>query len=176
MLGLPFTLEMEVALMPGSISKAVDLSPRQRALLEQWVRQQTAPQRLVRRAAIVLGAAAGRSTQALADQLGVTLFTVRTWRQRWQQAQPRLQAAEAVASERTLATLIEGVLADVPRPGGPPKFTPEQIIDMIAVSCEPPADSNRPISHWTPRELADEVAQRHIVVSISPRQMGRFLK
>lgn len=176
MIGLPFTLTREEALMPGAISRAVDLSTRQRALLEQWVRQQTAPQRLVRRASIVLGAAAGRSTQALAAQLQVTLYTVRTWRQRWQQAQPRLQAAEATASEHLLATLIEETLMDLPRPGGPPKFTPEQIIDMIAVSCEPPADSNRPISHWTARELAAEVARRGIVGAISPRQMGRFLK
>jgi hypothetical protein len=35
--------------------------------------------------------------------------------------------------------------------------------------------SARPISHWTPRELADEAIQRQILTRISPRHVGRFL-
>ena len=34
----------------------------------------------------------------------------------------------------------------------------------------------RPISHWTSRELAQEVIKQGIVESISPRQVGRLLK
>lgn len=30
----------------------------------------------------------------------------------------------------------------------------EQIVQIVAVACEQPASSGRPISHWTPRELA----------------------
>ena len=44
-----------------------------------------------------------------------------------------------------------------------------------AVACEPPADRERPISHWSLRELAEEVIKRGIVDSISPRQVDRFL-
>ncbi|WP_404824257.1 hypothetical protein [Nostoc flagelliforme] len=47
---------------------------------------------------------------------------------------------------------------------------------MIAVACEIPATSERPVSHWTPKELADEVVKRKIVSEISPRSVGRFLK
>ena len=33
----------------------------------------------------------------------------------------------------------------------------------------------RPISHWTPRELATEVVKLGIVTSISPRHVGRLM-
>jgi putative transposase len=46
----------------------------------------------------------------------------------------------------------------------------------LAVACEPPEKSDRPVTHWTPRELADEVQKRQIVPSISVRHVGRFLK
>ena len=39
----------------------------------------------------------------------------------------------------------------------------------------PREDSGRPITHWTPPELADEAKKRGIVESISPRSVGRFL-
>jgi putative transposase len=43
------------------------------------------------------------------------------------------------------------------------------------VACEDPQESGRPVTHWTPRELAEEVIKRGIVTSISPRSVGRFL-
>jgi hypothetical protein len=70
--------------------------------------------------------------------------------------------------------LLETVLADAPRAGAPDTFTPEQRVAIIAVSCEPPSLSGRPVSHWTPRELADEVVQRGIVSAISERTIGRL--
>ena len=47
---------------------------------------------------------------------------------------------------------------------------------IIGVACELPEESGRPVTHWTPRELADEVIQRGIVESISPRHVDRVLK
>jgi len=67
-------------------------------------------------------------------------------------------------------------LADAPKPGAPPKFTPEQICQIIALACEKPVDCERPISHWSHSELADEIMRRGIVQSISPRHAGRLLK
>jgi putative transposase len=78
--------------------------------------------------------------------------------------------------ERALRSHIADVLADAPRPGAPPTFTAEQIIHIIALACTPPAESERPIDAWTPRELADEAEKRQIVSSISARSVGRFLK
>ncbi len=46
---------------------------------------------------------------------------------------------------------------------------------IVALACEPPAVYDRPITHWTPRELADEVTKQGIVPSISVRHIGRIL-
>ena len=64
----------------------------------------------------------------------------------------------------------------VPRPGTPGEFSAEQLAQIISVACESPEDAGRPVSHWTPRELAEEVIKRGIVKRISPRTVGRFLK
>jgi putative transposase len=45
---------------------------------------------------------------------------------------------------------------------------------MMAMACEQPKE--RPISHWTGREIADELMQRGIVQHISPRHASRLLK
>jgi putative transposase len=87
-----------------------------------------------------------------------------------------LQEIEASADDKELEAQIIAVLSDQPRPGTPAKFSAEEICQIIAVACENPADSERPITEWTPRELAEEVVNRQIVSSISTRQVGRFLK
>jgi putative transposase len=149
----------------------------QQALLERLQRRQTADQRLVRRAAILLALAADPCVQVVARQLGLTRLTVRLWRDRWRQATPALQQAEQdQASPQQLLALIHDLLSDDDRPGTPATFTPEQIVQVVAVACEPPEKSGRPLDHWTAREVADEVKKRRIVPAISPRTVGRFLK
>ena len=59
-------------------------------------------------------------------------------------------------------------------PGG--EFTSEQVTRIIVVTCEPPEKSDRPITHWTSRKLADEVTKRGIVESIAPARVGRSLR
>jgi transposase len=49
-------------------------------------------------------------------------------------------------------------------------------VAILAVACEPPEKSGRPITHWTAHELADEVIKRGIVPSISVTQVGRYLR
>lgn len=163
--------------MPGPSAVAVVLSARQRAALQRLQLRQTASQRLVRRVALLLALAADPCVQAVAAQLGLTRLTVRHWRQRWLAAASDLQRAEQEqVSDPQLLRLIEQILDDAPRPGAPATFSPEQIVQIVAVACEPPQKSGRPISHWTARELADEARQRRIVQTISPRSVGRFLK
>src|SRR5499426_981433 len=75
--------------------------------------------------------------------------------------------------------LAEGLTApEVARRLGTTRATvsAEQWCQIMALACEPPADSQRPISHWTPRELADEARKRGLVPTISERHVGRFLK
>jgi putative transposase len=163
--------------MPGPAAAAIAVSAIQQTLLQRLAQRQTAPQRLVRRVHILLALAANPCIDAAARQLGLTRLSIRLWRDRWLQAADALRRAEQEqASESRLLDLIEQVLADAPRPGCPATFRPEQIVGIVAVACEPPSESGRPISHWTARELADEAGKRQIVKHISPRTVGRFLK
>jgi putative transposase len=138
--------------------------------------RETTPQRLARRARIILAMGVGRNNSQVAERMGIHCQQVQTWRRRWLEAAARLTAAETEGSERELAELIEEALSDEPRPGGPATFTPEQVARLLAVACEAPEDCGRPVSHWTPRELRDEVIQRGLVEDISIRSVGRFLK
>ena len=67
-------------------------------------------------------------------------------------------------------------LTDVPRPGKPVRITAEQVCQIVALACEKPQDSDRPISQWTGREIADQIVQRGIVATISGRHAARLLK
>lgn len=156
----------------------VEVSERQQAALEKWVRNKAdSPYRLVERCLIILMSADGVSNAEQARRLGVDRQRPRRWRGRWAEAADRLAAAEAKgATDRDLSGLIAEVLSDRERPGVEPKFTAEQLTMIIAVACEPPEESGRPVTHWTPRELADEVIKREIVDSISPRHIDRLLK
>jgi putative transposase len=160
--------------MSGPRPVSITLSAPQRAALAHLCRCQTAPVRLVRRAAVLLALADDPCLERVASDQGLTRVSVRLWRDRWLYAAPRLGAAEAEASDQDLLALIEAALDDAPRPGGPATFSAEQIVQIVAVACEPPSKSGRPISHWTHAELADEVKKRQIVEDISPRSVGRF--
>ena len=64
---------------------------------------------------------------------------------------------------------------DKERRGRSIAYTPEQVCQIIKVGLEKPEESKRPISHWTARELADEVNKRGITKNISTRTVGRIL-
>ncbi len=66
--------------------------------------------------------------------------------------------------------MIEFVLSDEPRWGAPVKFSAEQVVQIIAIACETPQLSGRPISQWSAWELADEAIIRGIVTTISAQQ------
>ena len=146
--------------MPRLQAAPVSVSPRERAQLEALLRRHSCPQQVAVRAQIVLAGAAGEPVRESARRLGVARSTVQYWRRRWSHSSGRV-------AER---------LADAPRPGTPPTFTAEAICAIVAMACEPPADSERPITHWTHQELADEAVKRGIVAAISPDSVGRFLK
>jgi putative transposase len=63
----------------------------------------------------------------------------------------------------------------LPVPVPPATFTLEQITQLYALACAPPEQYGRPLSHWTPRELADEMVKQGIVERLSGRHVGRLL-
>jgi transposase len=148
--------------MPRLAPDLVAVSPEQREALERLVRSHSTPQQLALRARIVLRAADGVGVRESARELGVWPKTVRCWRKRWRQA-----AHGQAVLER---------LVDAPRSGAPTTYTPEQVCAIVAMTCEKPSESERPISQWSQREIADEAVRRGLVENISQRSVGRFLK
>ncbi len=169
---------MTTAVAPSlSISPRVQLTARQRACLEQIARRQTSSQRLVRRTKILLALETGATQCHVRRQLHLNRGTVQRWCRRWCALASKLEHMEADgSSDKVLTTVIVEALTDSPRAGTPATFTAEQIVQIVAVACEDPAASGRPVSHWTPREVAEEVRKRGIVETISTRSVGRFLK
>ena len=144
--------------------------------MERVARSTQAPHAQVMRAKIILQARAGKRNTHIASDMSCHIDTVRTWRGRWAEVQGVLAEAEAEATEKEYRQMVQETLADRARSGSPGKFSAEQLCQIIAVACQPPAETGRPVSHWTPQELADEVVKQEIVESISARHIGRFLK
>jgi transposase len=161
--------------MPGSAAKVV-ISERQQTILQSLSKAKTVAQCLVQRATVILLAFAGRDNRDIAQQVGLERHQVGLWRRRWQAAFPQLIRVECLETPAALRQAIEKLLRDQPRPGCPGTFTAEQVALILAVACEPPEKSGRPITHWTIAELTDEVIGRGIVTAISPAQVGRYLR
>ena len=160
----------------GPSPPPIDLTVRQRTALEAIVRTRKSSQSHALRAQVILRAASGMRNEHIAAELPLSSKSVRKWRQRWLAAAGQLADVEAEVDDSTWRDLIENVLSDAPRSGCPGTFTPEQICQIIVVACASPSSCGRPISHWTPSTLADEVVKQGLVERISPRTVGRFLK
>jgi len=152
--------------MRGPKPPAIILTDAERQNLELLTRRHTTPQHLALRARIILTAATGLNNAQIARQEAVNLDTVRHWRNRWLLLQP-VPLTELTIEER---------LADAPRSGKPPTITAEQVCRIVALACEAPSQSGRPISHWSSQEIAREIKQRGIVSQISARHAARLLK
>ena len=152
--------------MPGPELAAIELTGEERLGLETLVRRHTAGQQVVLRGRIILAAADGVNQSAIAARLGTTINTVRHWRRRWLGLQ-QVPVEGLDAEER---------LADAPRSGTPARITSEQVARIVALACEAPSESGRPISQWSTTELAAEIVRRGIVDTISPRHAARLLK
>ena len=162
--------------MPTPKAPAIHLSEKQQHCLGEIVRQTTNSYRLVRRASIILAAAAGESNSAISRQWQLDRNQVRYWRSRWLADAEKLRLCEqSEAAKSDLREQVLATLADEQRPGTPATFTPEQVVQIVAIACEDPSASGRPVNHWTPEELADEAMKRDIVASISASNVRRFL-
>ncbi len=163
--------------MPQPVARAIVLSHKQQHLLSQITHAHTNPYRLVQRAQLVLYAASCMTNTEISLLLRLTRNRVRLWRNRWQDAAILLNQAESEGmDDEGLRRKIILVLMDEQRQGNPGKFSLEEIVQIVALACELPATSELPVTHWTPRELAQIAVKRGIVKEISPRTVGRFLK
>jgi transposase len=152
--------------MRGRKPPKIELTDAERQALDELVRRHRTPQQIAIRGRIVLAAGEGCNNAQIARQLGVSIDMVRLWRERWLVLRP--------ASLVDLS--VEDRFSDVPRPGRPRKITDEKVCQIVALACEAPERSGRPISQWSGREIADEIKQRGILNKISPRHAARLLK
>jgi transposase len=160
--------------MAGTAAKIV-ISERQQQLLEEFRKSRTIGKCLAQRATIIVLGFAGMLNEDIALQVGLNRQQVGLWRQRWRDAWDALCVWECTEPHRLREAIVD-VLSDAPRPGAPATFTAEQVSQIVALACEPPKLSGRPIDHWTLRELRDEAIKRKIVTAISVSQVGRFLQ
>ncbi len=146
----------------GVAKYIIKLTEEERAELKRIIRKHTTGQSEARRAKIILMADEGTKRMAIARELGIAQENVvTTWIKRW------LTMSDRPVVER---------LQDLPRPGAPDTFTPEQLCQIVALACEKPEQYGRPITHWTNKELAAEAIKQGIVESISAGYVGQLLK
>lgn len=107
-----------------------ELTDEERKELGRLAHSRTEQARLVQRARIVLGCADRERPAHLAVRLGVTPATVYHWLHRFN--------AEGLAG-----------LADRPRSGHPPTYTPEQKAEVIAAALTKPDTLGLPFASWT---------------------------
>ncbi|MGO8684065.1 MAG: IS630 family transposase [Thermoleophilia bacterium] len=116
-------------------STAICLSAEERSVLEKNVRAARTEQRLAFRSRVVLLAAAGLGTNAIAAQLGTTPATISKWRVRF--------ARQGLAG-----------LGDAPRSGAPGRYSKETERRILAKLDEPVPEGE---TVWTARLLVKEL-------------------
>jgi len=134
----------------------ITLTDRDRAELQKLARARKAPLRMVQRAWIVLAAADGQYNAQIAQDLGVHVDTVRTWRGRF--------AGHGVKG-----------LTDRPRSGRPPVFAASVVAEVKALACSLPAEHGLPLSRWSCQDLAAEAVTRGITDTVSGATVRRWL-
>src|SRR5512142_1179986 len=127
----------------------VQVPPRDRKLLQSWLRSPSIRGGLAQRARIVLLAADGVGTNEICRRLGVTRPTVSAWKKRY---------------------LAEGVggLDDRPKPGKP--RTADDVAIVLA-TLEPPPE-RLGVTHWSSRLLAAELGVSNVKVAKVWREWG----
>ena len=131
------------------------LTADERRELERLARSRTEEARLVVRAKIVLGLAAGERPYQVADRVGVGRMAAYGWLHRFN------------------AEGLKG-LTDHPRPGRPPRYTPEQRAEVIAAALTRPEDLGLPFASWTLDRLAAYLAE-HEGIGIKRTRIDEIL-
>ena len=162
----------------STIKDQLFLSERVQATYERLLRKSTLPVRAKQRIEILLQSLDQEdSITSIANKLNTTRKTVRKWIKQFVDYAvyfelPCVRALKAGPFSKFVLFIIR----DAPRSGRKPNISAETILQIFLIACEDPINSNRPISQWSAREIADELIKRKIVTSISERSIKRFLQ
>lgn len=135
----------------------VDLSDKERRVLEKTIRSGKHSARKIRWAHALLKADAGWSDEKIAEALSISLPTVQRIRQRF--------------VEEGLDVAL-GARSHAPRPYQQ-RLDGEQEARLVALACSEPPEGQ---SRWTLRLLADKVVELEVVDRISYQTVRRVLK
>jgi transposase len=136
--------------VPTPYAAKIVLTADERAELEGWARRRTSAAGLAMRSRIVLAAADGGSNTELSERLGLSITTVRRWRNRF--AEQRLDG-----------------LVDEPRPGRPRVVGDDQIEALITATLETTPPN---ATHWSTRSMAQHLGLSQSMVSRVWRAFG----
>lgn len=167
--------------MAGKRAAPLNLTERQRTLLQKQQSKRSTAQQQSKRIQIILKAAQGESTYGISKQINMSMETVRSWRNRWTAAYEKLQDFEkgkdgnGVSDLSLLRKMLE-LLEDQPRPGAPCRISQSAKQQLLAMACRKPGDYNIPRTKWTHELLAEIAVREGIVDQISPRYVGKLLK
>jgi transposase len=120
-----------------ALTVTVDVPPRDRDVLESWLRSPSMPAGVAQRARIVLLAADGVAVKDIVERVGVSKPTVIGWKKRY--------AAEGL-----------GGLEDRPKPGRRKRV--DEVAVVLATLEAPPERLG--VTHWSSRLLADHLSDR----------------
>ncbi len=113
-------------------SPALDMTPADKAALARLARSGKTEQRIALRARIILGAAEGKSTNALAKQLGTSRPTIIGWRNRFAEGG------------------VDALYQDRPRGRSFKPLPPTKETEVVEKTLTPPAHA----THWSCRSMA----------------------
>ncbi len=138
--------------MPNPVAVPIVLSAQEREQLDSWARRPSSAQALAQRSRIVLACAdqATATNTELAQQLSLSISTIRKWRNRF--AEDRLDG-----------------LVDEPRPGRPRTISDAQVEAVITRTLE---SSPKNATHWSTRSMAEESGLNQTAVSRIWRAFG----
>ena len=117
----------------AGIARKIEVSNEGRETLLKWKRCPTTPQKLVRRADIILAAAEGLNDKAISESGLGSEQTICLWRKRYAKYG------------------IEG-LQDEPKSGRPRTIGRDKIAEIVASTMTPPEG----MTHWSARGLAKQ--------------------
>ncbi|OPZ93940.1 MAG: hypothetical protein BWY74_00944 [Firmicutes bacterium ADurb.Bin419] len=153
----------------------INLTQKQREILEKMSNATHIEQHYKNRATIILKAASGISNRKMSIEMNIDRSVPMKWRNRWAYASKYLGSIEKEEPNKLLEKIKE-VLSDEHRSGKKPIFTPEQVACIIDLSLQSPESVGIPVTHWTKDLLRDKTIELGIVQSISSSQILRFLK
>jgi len=125
----------------AGVARKIELNQEDKETLLKWKRSPATPQKLVRRADIILAAAEGLNNKAISERGLGSVQTICLWRKRYAEYG------------------IEG-LRDQPKSGRPRTIGRDKMAEIVAITLTPPEG----MTHWSARRLAKQVGVGHSTV------------